>query len=69
MKLCARPHGSCCVFQVKQLIDEFENLKRENDHNTNTLDALERELSEKNHLLEALKVERQKQLEEVYEMK
>ncbi len=54
---------------MKQLIDEFENLKRENDHNTNTLDALERELSEKNHLLEALKVERQKQLEEVYEMK
>lgn len=57
------------MLQVKQLIEEFENLKRENDHNTNTLDQLEHELSEKNHLLESLKVERQKQLEEVYEMK
>ena len=56
-------------FQVKQLIEEFENLKRENDHNTNTLDQLEHELQEKNHLLESLKDERQKQLEEVYEMK
>ena len=57
------------MLQVKQLIEEFENLKRENDHNTNTLDQLEHELNEKNHLLESLKVERQKQLEEVYEMK